>query len=131
MANAKRMLMKNMAWIFILLAHSSVASVEKLCPEVVSKGEGHWPISESKFNIENAIKAKKNLNKTLNKMETHSTPLTLKNSIGLYSEVKNDLIMIEGYILRAQALDSMANGDNSASVKNWCKFFETQAVVWH
>lgn len=124
--------MKNIALIFILLAHSSVASAEKLCPEVVSKGEGHWPIPESKFNIENAVKAKKNLNKTLNKMESHSTPLTLNNSIGLYSEVKNDLIMIEGYILRAQALDSKAKGDdNGASVKYWCNFYQTQAAVWH
>ena len=123
--------MKNTAWIFILLIYTSIASAQKLCPEVVSKGEGHWPIPESKFNIENAIKAKTNLNKTLNKMETHSTPLTLNNSVGLYSEVKNDLIMIEGYILRAQALDSKASGNNSASVKKWCNFFETQAAVWH
>ena len=123
--------MKIIICLILLLAFSPITYAENLCSKVESKGEGHLPIPESAFNLENAVKARERLNKSLIEMELNFTPFTLKNSVGLYGEVKTDLIMIEGYILRSQAIDGKAKGKNDGFVKIWCDFFESEAVVWH
>ena len=125
--------MKFIILLFLLTTMSPVSFAEKLCNDIPSKTQGHWQIPESAFTSVNAFKAQESLNSLMDGIKETAQPITLNNSVGLYSEIKNHLIMIEGYILRSQALDSLVSDTDNAFAfkKTWCDFYKHQATVWH
>ena len=110
-----------------------VSFAENLCPAVKSKGEGHWPIPEEAFSKEAAIKAAEDLKMLLNNSEKSSDYFAENVGIDFGSAVRNNLVSIEGYMLKVNAQKDIKENNQSAkwTLKAWCDFIKNDAVVWH
>ena len=126
--------LKTMNKYLILLALiAGSASAENLCDPVKSTGEGHWPIPEEAFTKEAAIKAADDLKSLLSNAEKPDDFFAKNVGIDFESAVRNDLISIEGYMLKVSAENDLKENNKFSkwSLKAWCEFLKNDAVVWH
>ncbi|MBL1275232.1 MAG: hypothetical protein COB30_004025 [Ectothiorhodospiraceae bacterium] len=108
--------MKYAIAIYLVLFSISVNSEESLCKKVESKGEGHWPLDESKFTKKRANSALESLSK-----------LTNNTSMGAdFVSVENELMYIKGYLLK-----QMTDPKDKEMRKEYCSFIENDAYIHH
>ena len=92
------------------------SALDRYCNEVESKGEGHWPISESEFTKQRYDEAVAFLAGAPEKLE-----------IGMdYARVETELVYIEGYLLKASIFD-----EDPDAIILFCDFVENEAYVRH
>ena len=120
-------------YLVLLALISGSASAENLCEPVKSSGEGHWPIPEEAFTKEAAIKAADNLKSLLSDADKSDEFFAQNVGIDFESAVRNDLVSIEGYMLRVSAENDLKENSQFSkwSLKAWCEFIRNEAVVWH
>ena len=105
--------------IFVIILSSlftSALASDQICENIKSKGEGHWPMSESAFTEEEAIKAMNKLNKYL----TVGT-----NDIDSVS-IDNQLLIIRGYLLKSRAIEEIL-----FAKEEFCDFMYNDAHIQH
>nr|WP_138976428.1 hypothetical protein [Microbulbifer agarilyticus] len=123
--------MKN--YLLLLALVSGSVSAENLCDPIKSSGEGHWPIPEEAFTKQVAIKAAEDLKSLLSKADKSDDYFAQSAGIDFESAVRNNLVSIEGYMLKVSAENDLKE-DNQVSkwsLKAWCDFLKTDAVIWH
>ena len=96
----------------ILMLLSSISFAEEYCTKVQSSGEGHWPIPEDEFNIENANTAIEELKKLIS---AYSPGSSITPDAVYLNEVENHQMMIKGYMLKSM-LDKYIKKENNRTV---------------
>ena len=115
------------------LLATQASNAGELCPKVVSKGEGHWPVPEEAFTKEHALKASIELNELLNKVEG---PLISSKDLGgldISPYVMNRIVFIKGFALKSEAIESSKHDRDYSkwAIKEFCDFIKTEAFTWH
>jgi len=120
-------------YLFLLALISASATSENLCDPVKSSDEGHWPIPEESFTKEAAIKAADDLKYLLSNAGSPDKFFAKNVGIDFESAVRNDLVLIEGYMLKVNAENDLKENNQSSkwSLKAWCDFLKNDAVTWH
>lgn len=107
--------MRNILFLIAFISSSTFAD-ENICPKVISKGEGNWPIQESAFTKETAKKSLKKLSKFI--------------SAGTYGmdsvAIDNELLILRGYLLKSRVKTGMLG-----SKEEFCRFIKDEAYVQH
>ncbi len=120
-------------YLILLALISGSATAENLCDPVKSSGEGHWPIPEEAFTKVAAIKAADDLKFLLNNADKSDEFFAQNVGIDFESAVRNNLISIEGYMLKLSAENDLKENNifSKWSLKAWCDFLKNDAVVRH
>ena len=108
--------MRNIVGLMILLFAVSVNAEETLCPASTTTGEGNWPIPESAFTKQEALKA----------IEILKDFVSTGSPDSDYINLENPQIMLRGYLLKLFATPS-----DIVSVKEFCEFMQKEAYVRH
>ncbi len=121
----KKMFPRVLFLVAIFIASSNIVHASTLCPPVESSGEGHWPIPEGVFTLENAEKALKDLELLLEQQ-------SLKRD-DFFSKYHNASVMIEGYLQKKHIAELKAANSKQEErfTKLFCKFLEEKAYVSH
>ena len=122
-----------MKFLLLLTLISGSASAENLCDPVKSSGEGHWPIPEEAFTKKAAINAADELKSLLSNADKSDEFFAQNVGIDFESVVRNNLVSIEGYMLKVGAENDLNENNQFSkwSLKAWCDFIKNDALVWH
>lgn len=116
--------MKLLLLLSIILFSCNTFASGAICPEIKSKGEGHWPLSEDSFTGEAADKAIKDLSGLVN--------MNIIEADDFISKQENAFIIIKGFMLMKQISEYEKTGKKSYFArKQFCDFIKNEAHVWH
>ena len=109
----------------LLIMASKLMADELICEPIESEGEGHWPIPESAFTRENAIKELDNLKALLDAPAIYVEDLESKKH--------NAFVIFEGYILkkRISELEETSTKVATEARQEFCTFLKEKAYVSH
>jgi hypothetical protein len=104
----------------LVLAFCNLVYAASLCPIAKSKGEGSWPILETAFNSQTALRELKKLGQTA----------SIKSEMPESFVWGNSLLYVEGWLLKKNALERKSKGELQAT-KEFCEFMKTRAFLRH
>jgi hypothetical protein len=112
--------------VILLVVASSAAASDSICPQIESRGEGHWPIPEEAFTKQNAELAANRIQEIVSTPQ-HDDVL----AVGPECALRNQSIIIEGYLLKSDLSNWEGTKYYESNQERFCNFLKKEAATCH